>query len=72
MGTPLKIAVPRCVSCNRWGGERTLSADRRRIEHPEGARGRCCEGPWHGTLRGTMNACGRWIPWLELKSTAKG
>lgn len=63
----------RCISCNRWGGERRPGSGRGAVEYDEAnARGLCIEGPWHGTLRGPTNACGRWIVWVELKRPKAG
>lgn len=68
MATRLKAAMARCLSCDRWVGERSLSADRSSIEHAMDVRGICNGGPWHGTLREPRNACGRWVVWTALKT----
>lgn len=63
----------RCPTCNRWGGKRTLGADGVQVElDPEDNRGPCCEGPWHGSLRGPRNACGQWLQWTSMRSPAEG
>ena len=67
MGTRVKSAIPKCLSCDRWTGARRLSVDRMSIEHAENARGECNGGPWHRTQRETISACGRWIVWAALK-----
>jgi hypothetical protein len=68
MGTRVKAAIRKCLSCDRWSGVRQLSADRRTIEHEDQAHGECIGGPWHGTQRETISACGRWIAWAALKT----
>ncbi|HQR02926.1 MAG: hypothetical protein JSR19_00540 [Proteobacteria bacterium] len=64
----MKTAVGKCLSCERWAGERSLSADQRVIEHAPDAVGLCIGGPWHRTLRETVSACGRWAVWPVLKT----
>lgn len=57
----------RCISCNRWGGERTPGTTPGEVEYDSARdRGPCIEGPWHGTLRGPRNACGQWVLWVKL------
>ena len=58
----------RCVSCNRWGGERRPGMDPDTVEYDEdNDRGLCQDGPWHNTSRrGPRNACGQWIKWIAL------
>lgn len=76
MSTPSTVEyaeLRRCPSCERWGGVRRLGADRMAIElDPANNRGRCNEGPWHGSLRGPRNACGQWKPWIEIALTVEG
>lgn len=67
MGTRVKSAMAKCLSCQRWVGERSLSADRLSIGHDPDVRGICNGGPWHGTLREPRNACGRWVVWAAIK-----
>lgn len=57
----------RCVSCERWGGVRRAGAAAGTVEYDaQNDKGPCCEGPWHGSLRGARNACGQWILWKAL------
>jgi hypothetical protein len=58
----------RCPSCTRWGGKRTLAADGITVELDSTEnRGPCCEGPWHGSMRGPRNACGQWRQWEAIQ-----
>lgn len=58
----------RCPTCNRWGGRRTLGEDGTSVAlDPTNNRGPCCEGPWHGSMRGPRNACGQWLQWVQIK-----
>ena len=58
----------RCPTCQRWDGARRLSADGCGVElDSENNRGKCTEGPWHGSLRGPRNACGQWLQWVEIR-----
>jgi len=58
----------RCLSCNRWGGERSPGQEADTVDYDENNdRGLCQDGPWHNTLRrGPRNACGQWIIWAAL------
>ena len=58
----------RCLSCNRWGGERTPGSTPDTVDYDEdNDRGPCQEGPWHGSSRrGPRNACGQWVRWIAL------
>ena len=58
----------RCLSCNRWGGERTPGSTPDTVDYDENNdRGPCQEGPWHGSSRrGPRNACGQWVRWIAL------
>ncbi|AWI74999.1 hypothetical protein CEW83_06975 [Parazoarcus communis] len=57
----------RCPTCQRWDGTRQLAADGSTVElDPANNRGKCTEGPWHGSLRGPRNACGQWLQWIEI------
>lgn len=59
----------RCPTCNRWGGSRLLAPDGVTVElDPQNNRGKCNEGPWHGTMRGPRNACGQWLQWIEIRT----
>lgn len=62
----------RCLSCNRWGGERTPGAEPDTVDYDEdNDRGLCQDGPWHNSLRrGPRNACGQWIIWVALARPA--
>ena len=42
----------RCLSCNRWGGERAPGKEPDTVDYDENNdRGPCQEGPWHGSSR---------------------
>ena len=62
----------RCVSCNRWGGERRPGTAPDTVDYDEdNDRGLCQDGPWHNTSRrGPRNACGQWIKWVALETPA--
>lgn len=58
----------RCVSCHRWGGWRRPGQEAGMVEFDAANdQGLCQEGPWHGSLRSSRSACGRWIQWLVLE-----
>ncbi|HMV19166.1 MAG TPA: hypothetical protein PLN96_03695 [Zoogloea sp.] len=57
----------RCLTCNRWGGQRRPGDEPDTVEFDEAHdRGPCQDGPWHGTLRGPRNACGQWLRWTLI------
>ncbi len=67
------VGARRCVSCNRWAGERSPgSAPEHVFVKDDAAKGLCTEGPWHGTPRGVRNACGQWVRWFGLGDQPDG
>lgn len=64
---PVCAAWKRCPTCDRWGGERKWDAALGAVVvSDDKVRGVCQGGPWHGTLRGIRNACGRWLVWAVV------
>lgn len=61
----------RCPTCDRWGGARRLDESGTQVEIGDDdgndeVRGLCNGGPWHDSLRGPRNACGRWLCWQAV------
>ena len=48
----------RCLSCQHWGGERSVGAEPDTVDYLE-----------HND-RGTRNACGHWLKWIALEMPA--
>jgi hypothetical protein len=58
----------KCLTCDRWGGQRRIGLLPESIEYEaDEEQGPCCDGPWHGILRGPRNACGHWKLWQALQ-----
>jgi hypothetical protein len=62
----------RCLSCQHWGGERSVGAAPDTVDYLEhNDRGTCNDGGWHGSSRcGPRNACGHWLKWIALEMPA--
>jgi hypothetical protein len=60
------VARRRCLSCQRWQGERVVVDAAQVGTADETVQGLCREGPWDGNPRGVKNAFGRWVRWLAL------
>lgn len=64
-------SVKKCLTCQRWSGWRQADSRLDNIAYdPSRLLGECIEGPWHGSLRSVRNACGRWVVWEKLVSSA--
>lgn len=65
------VALKRCASCDRWGGERALGNNDGIVTIADDkATGPCIGGPWDGQTRRARSACGHWIIWHRLAATS--
>ena len=54
----------RCLSCQHWGGERSVGAEPDTVDYLEhNDRGTCNDGGWHGSSRLT-SITSRFVSWL--------